>query len=157
AIAAVADDLRTIARHTRAFLASLAAPEELPAPTADTEQGGYSYMHRERRLVAYDLEEPGMERLAGPALPYARAMVGARTIHEWAHLAVDAGWVPCALGDAEVDERHARFAAAFSDVIANLPPAIRTLTAGDLAELAADGSPADGLVRTFLARISDYQ
>ena len=35
-----------------------------------------------------------MERLHGPPLPYARAMLGARTVHEWAHLAVEAGWVP---------------------------------------------------------------
>ena len=52
---------------------------------------GYTYLHAERRLVAYNLHEPGMERLHGPPLPFAREMVGARTAHEWAHLADAAG------------------------------------------------------------------
>lgn len=157
AVAGIGEDLRTIARHTRAFLAALTTPEELPRPAAETEQRGYAYMHREHRLVAYDLDEPGMERLCGPALPYARAMLGARTIHEWAHLAVDAGWVPCAVGADELGARRARFAAALAAVVANLAPRARDLTDTDLVEIGAGRSPAEGLVEIFLARVSDYQ
>jgi hypothetical protein len=157
AVAAVGEDLRTVARHTEAFLSALTCPDALPMPAAETEQGGYTYMHRERRLIAYDIDEPGMERLSGPPLPYARAMLGARTIHEWAHLAVDAGWVPCVVGDAELATRRARFASALGDVIAELPPPVRALTAGDLAALGAERPAGEALAPMFLARMSDYQ
>jgi hypothetical protein len=155
AVAAVREDLLTIARHTRAFRRALRDPAALPQPAAETEQAGYSYLHRERGLIGYDLDEPGMERLAGPPLPYARAMLGARTVHEWAHLAVDAGWVPCVSAD-ELAARRGRLAASLADVIASLPPAIRNLTGPDLAALDA-ASPEDALARLFLARMSDYQ
>lgn len=156
AVAGVRDDLHTVARHTRAFRAALRDPAALPKPAAETEQGGYSYLHRERGLIGYDLDEPGMERLAGPPLPYARAMLGARTVHEWAHLAVDAGWVPCTVGTDELAARRDRLAASLAAVIATAPLAIRSLTAPDLAALDA-ASPADALARLFLARMPDYQ
>jgi hypothetical protein len=157
AVAAIGDDLRTVARHTRAFFGALAEPSALPMPDPATEQGGYSYLHRERRLIAYDIDEPGMERLCGPSLPYARAMLGARTIHEWAHLAVDAGWVPCVVGEDECRDRENRLAEALARVITALPAAVRSMTARDLAEVGAGGSPAEALARLFLARMSDYQ
>ena len=97
-----------------------------------------------------------MERLAGPPLPYARAMLGARTVHEGAHLAVDAGWVPCTVAPDELAARRDLLAAAFAKVIAALPRAIRDLTAADLAAL-DPASPADALARLFLARMPDYQ
>ncbi len=156
AVAGVRDDLQTIARHTRAFRAALRDPQALPKPSAETDQGGYSYLHRERALIAYDLDEPGMERLAGPPLPYARAMLGARTVHEWAHVAVDAGWVPCAAGADEVDARRNRLSESLAHVIAGLPAPIRDLTAPDLATLDPT-SPADALAHLFLARMPDFQ
>ncbi len=157
ALEAIAADLRVVARHTRAFHASLVAPEALPAPAPGTEQSGYSFLHRERARIAYDLDEPGMERLRGPALPYARAMLGARTVHEWAHLAVDAGWVPRAASEDELGARRRRLADGLAAVIAGLPAGVRTMTARDLADVGAGGAPADGLAELFLARMSDYQ
>jgi len=156
-VAAVREDLRVVARHTRAFHAALRDPAALPRPAADTEQSGYAYLHRGRALIAYDLDEPGMERLVGPDLPYARAMLGARTVHEWAHLAVDAGWVPCAVDATELDARRDALAEALTRVVAGLSPALRALTRSDLADLAGDRDPGDALARLFLARISDWQ
>ncbi len=157
AVVSVGDDLRAIARHTRAFLGSLTAPGELPMPGAETEQSGYTWIHRERRLIAYELAEAGMERLVGPALPYARAMLGARTVHEWAHLAVDAGWVPCVVDTGEIAARRGRLADALADVIAALPAPLRALTAPDLAEFGTGRDCAEALARAFLARIPDWQ
>jgi hypothetical protein len=156
-VGAVRGDLRLVARHTRAFHAALVDPATLPRPAADTEHAGYSYLHRERGLIAYDLDEPGMERLLGPDLPYARPMLGARTVHEWAHLAVDAGWVPCVVGEREQRARRAALGEALVQVIAGMSPALRALTSADLAALAGDGAPGDALTRLFLARISDWQ
>jgi len=157
AVRAIADDLRVVEQHTRAFLDALVDPGALPAPAANTDQSGYTYLHRERRLIAYNLHEPGMERLTGPSLPYARLMVGARTAHEWGHLADGAGWVPRVAPRAEFAELRAAFAAELDAVIAAAPTRVRGLTGPDLRHLAAGGSPGAGLARVLVTRMPDYR
>lgn len=157
AVAAVHADLAVIARTTRAFLAAVVAPDTLPAPGADTAQHGYGYLHAARRLVAYNLHEPGMDRLHGPPLPFAREMVAARTAHEWAHLADAAGWVPRTV---QADAYHARqraLAAELDAAIAAAPAAVRRATAADLAELGRAGCPGEGLARLTVTRMPDYR
>jgi hypothetical protein len=146
-------DLRVVADHTRRFLAALAAPSEL-APVSDAEQGGYVYMHRARGLLAYNLDEAHVGRRDGPAIPFARAMLGARAAHEWAHRAVDAGWVPAGDGHAA---RVAALAAQLDATIAAAPERVRAATAADLAALAAQGSAGVGLARVVLSRMPDFQ
>ena len=153
----VAQDLRLVGAHTRRFLAALRAPEALPAPDPHAAQSGYAYMHRTRRMIAYNLDEPGIERLAGPALPYARAMLGARTVHEWAHLAVDGGLVPCCVDDAAWSALRARFATLLDETIARAPRTLRDRCAPDLRVLARDGSPGHALADVFASRLPDYQ
>jgi len=158
-------DLQVIDRHTRAFLAALVDPTSLPQPHPDTEQRGYSYLHCSRRLIAYNLHEPGMERLQGPALPYACAMLGARTVHEWAHLVVDAGWVPHTAPPERVADLTEALAQQLTEIIANAPAAIRRRTAADLAALGASevggrnvtAPAAHALVRILVTRLPDYQ
>ena len=150
-------DLSVIATHTQAFLAALVEPQALPPPAADTEQSGYGYLHRERRLIAYNLHEPGMERLQSPSLPYARAMLGARTVHEWSHLAVDAGWVPQRVSATQATHLLATLAGELDEVIASAPSAIRTRTTSDLRALGADHTHGAALARVLLKRMPDYQ
>jgi hypothetical protein len=157
AVQAITADLALIARHTRAFHAALADPAGLPAPAANTDQSGYSYLHRDRRLVAYNLHEPGMERLAGPPLPYGRHMLGARTAHEWAHLADRAGWVPRTVLAARFAELKAALAGELDAVIAAAPARVRELTRADVRELAAGGSAGTALTRILLTRMPDYR
>jgi hypothetical protein len=157
AVEAVGADLAVVDRHTRAFLASLVDRAALPAPSARTEHRGYSWLHRERRLIAYDLHEPGMERLAGPPLPYALHMLGARTAHEWAHLAERAGWVPRVVAAEELAARKADVAAALDATIAAAPASLRARTRDDLRELAAGGSAGAALTRILLTRMPDYR
>lgn len=157
AVRAVAADLAVIDRHTRRVLAAVADPAALPAPPPDTEQRGYAYLHTGRRLIAYDLREPGMERLAGPDLPYARAMLGARVVHEWAHLAAMAGWVPRTVDAAEYALRVAAFATQMESVIAAAPRRLREAAASDLAALAGSAPPGEALASLLLTRVSDYQ
>lgn len=150
-------DLDVVAARTRAFLAALAASPALP-PARDAEQRGYVYMHRSRGLLAYDLDEPGIDRRQGPALPFARAMLGARAVHEWAHRAVDAGHVPWSLPAAEHAARLATVAALLDEAIAAAPTAVRTATAEDLAALAAAGGSAGrALARQLTERMPDFQ
>ncbi len=158
-------DLLVIDRHTRSFHDALVDPAALAAPDPATEQSGYTYMHRERALVTYNLHEAGMERLRGPELPYARAMLGARTVHEWAHLAVAAGWVPPVAPPERIAELTRAFATQMDGVIAAAPPALRRATAEDLAALAAAAaekrdratSPGAALAEVLQTRLPDFQ
>jgi hypothetical protein len=157
AVRSILADLQVVAAHTRSFSAALVTPAALPAPAADTEQSGYTYLHRERGLIAYNLREAGMERLRGPDLPYARAMLGARTAHEWAHLAAMAGWVPRTVDDDRFAELTAAFAVQVERVIAGAPVRVRGPAEADLAALAAGGSAGVALARLLLTRVPDYQ
>jgi len=149
-------DLEVVAQHTRRFLGALADPASLPAPDPATGQSGYAYLHVERRLIAYNLDEPGIERLAGPSLPFARAMLGARTIHEWAHLAVDGGLVPRILDDAEWQHLVADLARLLDETIARAPRQVRERCAADLRLLSREGGPGAALAAIFLSRLPDY-
>ncbi len=160
AVRDIAADLHVVDAHTRRFLGGLRDPRGLPAAAAETEQRGYCYMHRERRLLAYNLSEPGLERLRGPQIPYARAMLGARALHEWAHLAADAGWIPATVAGAELERRTTALAGALDAAIAAAPRAARAQTAPDLSALAAASpqrSAGGALAAIFLQRIPDLQ
>lgn len=151
-------DLHLVARHTERFLAALAAPGSLP-PGSEAEQRGYVYMHRERGLLVYDLDEPGIDRRTGPALPFARAMLGARAVHEWAHRAVDAGCVPWSLPAAEERTRLDAIATLLDAAIAAAPAAVRDTTADDLRSLVAEegGTPGSALATLLTRRMPDFQ
>jgi hypothetical protein len=171
AVRDIAADLAVVAGHTRRFLAALADASALPTPHPEIAQEGYSYLHHERRLIAYNLHEPGMERLHSPALPYARLMLGARTVHEWGHLAVDAGWVPQIDSPQRVADLSAGLAAELDACIADAPASVRKQTRHDLEELIAwaaqqpatcsgepqPTSPGGALVRLLVTRVPDYQ
>ena len=157
AVERVHRDLERVAAITRRFLAAVVEPESLPAPAANTLQTGYTYLHATRRLIAYNLHEPGMERLAGPPLPYEQAMVGARTAHEWAHVADGAGFVPRIASAEDWAALRAEFAAAMEGAIAASPAAVRSRTADDLAAL-AEGRPIGvALGRLLVTRMPDYR
>jgi hypothetical protein len=157
AVAAIRDDLEVVARHTRAFLDALVAVDRLPMPDRGAAQTGLAYLHVERRLVAYNLHEPGMERLVGPPLPFGREMLGARTAHEWAHLADDAGWVPRTVSDEEWAARERTLAELLDATIAAAPAAIRRRTAADLTALASGGTAGAGLARVTVQRMPDWR
>jgi hypothetical protein len=150
-------DLMVVAEHTRRFLAALAEPAALPAPDPATSQSGYVYTHRTRRLLAFDLHEVHTERLLGPGMPYARAMLGARAIHEWSHLAVDAGWVPRSVSNDTWDHAVAALAQELETVVARAPRAVRARGDRALLALPGDGSPGPRLARLFLSRVPDFQ
>jgi len=157
ALRAITADLELIAEHTRTFLDALVEPTGLAPPAADTLEIGYTYLHPERGLLAYNLHEPGMERLQGPALPYAAAMLGARAWHEWAHAADAAGWIPLTV----TPQRHAELTAALADgleaMVAAAPNAIRSVTAGDLEKLTGDKTAGAALAELLVKRMPDYR
>jgi len=137
--------------------AALVDVTALPALQANTFQSGYTSLHATRRLVAYNLYEPGMERLHGPPLPFAREMVGARTAHEWGHLADAAGWVPRTVSSGEYATLRSALAGTLDAAIAAAPAAVRRASAADLTALGADGCADAALARLTLTRMPDYR
>jgi hypothetical protein len=159
AAASLRADLEVVASRSRTFLESLAQPEALPAPHPGTEQGGLAYLHEGRRMVAYNLREPGMRRLLEPAPPFERLLLGARTVHEWCHLAADAGWVAVpADGVAEYEAVRAELAAVLEEVFAAAPLPLRQGAWPDLARLPGfDGRPGAVLAALPVERMPDWQ
>jgi hypothetical protein len=152
-------DLEIIDRHSRRFLASLCDPEALAEPAPYMTEGGLCYIHGEHRLIAYDIG-PGRNenRLWEPSPPFERLMLGARTIHEWGHLAAESGWV--VIPQNRLAERQAlteRLARLFDQVLAGASGAVRRLTRDEDARLSArHGSFGQGLSAAMLRRIEDY-
>lgn len=156
AVERVHRDLERIAEITRRFLAAVRDPAGLP-PAPSGLQTGYAYLHDARRLIAYNLHEPGIERLAGPALPYEAPMVAARAAHEWAHLADTAGWVPRVATAEAWASLRAELAAMLDDALAHASAAVRARTAADLTAL-AEGRPIGvALGRLLVSRMPDYR
>lgn len=147
AIRSIHADLRVAAAKTADFRAALRQPDTLPRPDPRLEQSGYVYLHRELALLAYDLHEPGIDRLALPALPYARAMLGARALHEWSHLAEEAGWIRRTIRDEAWAARVDRCRQAFATAIEQAPKALQRLT---------DASPNE-LVEGIVTRLGDFR
>lgn len=148
-VADVHADLEVVAERTRSFHDALIDPRSLAKPDPTMAQSGYTFVHPARGLITYNLNEPGMERLRGPALPYGRAMLAARTIHEWAHLAVDAGWVPSTITATALDSR----VEALGELLDTLP--IPPLRSGE--HTGSPTSVGNALAQRVLARMPDFQ
>jgi len=159
AVASIHADLEIIHQRSRGFLDSLRHPDQLPAPHLQMAQQGLSYVDAQRRLIAYNVREPGMERLRVPAPPYERFMLAARTAHEWGHLAVDAGWVPVAPARVhEVAALREELASLFEEIHQEAPAAVRALAADDLTRLTRGGAAIGAaLADIVLRRVPDFQ
>lgn len=160
AIASMQADLEVVDDRSGAFRQSLTHPDELPAPEERTaDQDGLCYMHLDRGLIAYNIEEVGMQRMREAAPPFERAMLAARTIHEWGHLAASAGWidVPARLQQ-EFDQRLSRLGATYDAVLGAAPKRVLEQCETWLDRLAR-GEPSRGmaLARLTLARVEDFQ
>jgi len=152
-------DLEVIDHHSIRFLAALRKHEELASPAPYMSEGGLCYIHPTQRLIAYDIG-PGRNenRLWEASPPYERLMLGARTVHEWGHLAAESGWVVVAADQASRREELVRqLATLFDEMLARSSPAVRKLTQGEARRLEKEhGSFGAGLLATMLKRIEDY-
>lgn len=149
------EDLAVVAERSERFLAAVRHPERLPSAGANVEQEGGIYVHATRPLVVYALGQPGLDPRREPAPPYHRLLVGARTVHEWGHLAEDAGLVgvPAHRRD-EHEQAQQALARVVDELLADAPASFRTAAAQE-AE-AAGCEPGALVVRLVLARMPDY-
>jgi hypothetical protein len=156
-VGSIHSDLQVVAARSQDFLARLKQPEALPLPGEEIEEGGLSYIHPTRKLIAYDLHEADMFRLLEAAAPYERLMLGARTIHEWGHLAVDADIVPLAPDKAaEHDAIYRQLRDQFERLLDAPPAGFRELAAEER-RLLGGRDAADGLAQRQLQRLPDFQ
>ena len=147
-------DLEVVDARSRRFLAALRDPAALPPPGESLEASGGVWVHATRR-IAYALAQPGIDVLREVSPPFRRAMVAARTAHEWGHLAVEAGLVPLAPARREgLVAACRRLEETMARVVRDAPPSLHALAERDVAELAARG-------KTFadvpMMRIDDWR
>jgi hypothetical protein len=157
AVTSIRADLTLIDEHSRRFLAALTNPDVLQPADGTLTEGGYAYIHPGRCMIAYNLFEPGMERLSGPPLPFERAMLGARVLHEWAHLADDAGLVRSTLEDIRLSGLRAELATELAAAVEECSAEAAATARSDLDDLCAGRSPGDALAELLLARLPDYR
>ncbi|MCB9852538.1 MAG: hypothetical protein H6819_05545 [Phycisphaerales bacterium] len=152
-------DLAVVGDCTSRFLASLRRADQLPPAHDEMEQRGLSYIHVRRNLVAYSLTDPAGNRLGAPSPTFDRLMLAARTIHEWGHQAVDAGWVPIADEHADAfASSNGELAALFDEIVTNAPAPMRGAARSDLGELSrASGQIGRSLAAYAQSRMPDFQ
>ena len=147
-------DLEIVGRRTARIMAALRDPDRLPAQSDDVEQHGGVYLHERRKLIVYELSQPGLDARREPAPPYHRQLLGARVIHEWGHLIAEAG-MAAVPEDGRSEHEAARQAVidAVERLVAAAPSAFRTSAAKE-----AEGRPAGAFVLEKIeSRMSDYQ
>lgn len=159
AACSILEDLKVVDQRTRQFLAAIKDKGALVDPAPHIGEGGLSYIHRERKLVAYPIGGEGNEhRLWEPAPPFERLMVGARTIHEWGHLAAESGWVRVREQRAvERQEIYDQLVDFFNQLHDRAAPGIKRIAAQEVAALTQrKGSLGQGLMHALSIRVEDY-
>ncbi|MEM7138429.1 MAG: hypothetical protein AAF500_17750 [Myxococcota bacterium] len=148
-------DWALIDRHSRAFVSALVEDDALVFPEGDLDQEDGIYIHPDRRTIVYSMVQPGLRTLAEEAPPYHRMLVGARTVHEWSHLAVEAGMVrvPDSRANEHVDHQR-RLIEMFDEIVSAAPTSLQSTAAEEVALLARDGCRLGELP---LQRVGDYQ
>lgn len=152
------EDLRVVSAKSRAVLASLRDPDRLPRTSSDVEAGGGVYIHAGRRLVVYEVAQPGFDALRREAPPFHRKLLAARTVHEWGHLVHEAGILRV---PPERRREHEEAVSALGGVLAAavhaIPERLSGVVRAELSSLGADpASPGPALAKVALGRISDY-
>lgn len=148
-------DFAVVDARTRAFLDSLRRPEALPKTSSEVDRTGGVYLHDERQLVVYSLVQSGLDPRREPAPAYHRMLLGARTIHEWGHLADEAGWLGVP-PQAQADYRKARqeIGTAVDAIVSHAPEPFQKNVAEDARKA---GRGAGALVCSLvLFRMPDY-
>lgn len=148
-------DLDVVSQRSRAFLDALKRPDALRPVGEALEQEGGTYIHESRLLMVYSLGQPGLDPTSEAAPPYHRLLLGSRTMHEWGHLAVDAGLVPIASDKAEEHQAaHTALKELFDRIVADAPSPFAGLAQREVKALADEGCTLGDMP---LRRMEDYQ
>jgi hypothetical protein len=147
-------DLRTVSDVTARFFHGVKGAEDFRVPTQSIEESGGVYVHHDRKLLAYALEQPGLQPLREEAPPYHRLLLAARAMHEWGHLSVEAGVVripPERRAQHEAAQGDVR--ACFERIVSRTSAEARPLIQEEVRALLDEGTDFSALP---FARIEDY-
>ena len=148
-------DLRSIDTTTKLFFARVIGAESFSIPNQNLEEAGGVFIHQSRGLLAYALPQPGFEPLREQAPPFHRPLLVARAMHEWGHIAVDAGMVPVpASRRADFEAAGELLASTFAAIVAGLPSDARGAADRELAAMKAEGTRLEELP---FSRLEDYR
>lgn len=150
-------DLDAIHRTTTRFFSAVRDAASLPLHGEEVEQQGGAYLHAHRGLMVYALAQPGLDALREEAPPYHRLLLGARTMHEWGHVAADAGLVR--FDESQLADRTAALDEAgeiYDAIIARATPVQIEGLAEELAGRPTGQSIGRALAEVQLGRMGDY-
>lgn len=156
AVASLLADLEAVGTHSTRVLAALRDPDSLPRTASEVEAEDGVWLDAARRAIVVSLAQPGLDLLHEAAPPFHRLLLVARTIHEWGHLAADAGIVRLdPVRRTEHDTACDELAIVFAAIAAACPPAARARAER---EHGCDGAEALGraLVHTATSRMGDW-
>jgi hypothetical protein len=151
-------DLEVVGARTRRFFEAARDCDGLPRHVHDVESDGGTWVDPEHRVMVYSLVQPGLDTTMEPAPPYHRLLLGARTMHEWGHLAADAGWIGLP-DEARLEHAAARaqVATAYERLLANASRRLQEAAAEELEKMnIAPQRCGSGLTDLTLERSSDY-
>lgn len=147
-------DLRLVSDVTSLFYLGVKGAADFRVPTQSVEESGGVYVHHDRKLLAYALEQPGLQPLREEAPPYHRFLLAARAMHEWGHLSVEAGVIRVPPERrAEHDAARAEVRAIFERIVSRTSPEARPLIQEEVRFLLDEGTDFSALP---FARIEDY-
>jgi hypothetical protein len=145
-------DLRMVDDASRRMRSLLRSPDAMRVPVHSIDEGGGVYLRHEDSIVAYDLDQPGLDASREPGPAFHDLLLAARTAHEWGHVAVENDVVSGAQSGA-FDAAKREIAQALRDVAAHVAPELADEIRDELREIASAGEDLGALP---LARIEDY-
>jgi hypothetical protein len=152
------EDLKIIHSRSCRFLESLQDLSCLPKSDV-LEQEGSLYIDSRSHCMVYSLSEPNLNLLNEPTPPYGRWLLGARTVHEWAHLAVEADLVevPAENKEQEQTDREA-VATILRAIVQRATGPCRTLHDHELQQIAPTATdPGAAWCDYLFTRMADFQ
>ena len=155
----ILQDLEVVGYHSQRFLDSLRKRDELADPAPYMSAGGLSHIDGQWKLIAYDIGlGPNAGRLWESTPPYERLMLGARTIHEWGHLAAHSGWVRVPEErNTQRDELNRRLVSLFELIHKQAPEHVRRYVYPEVEQLRTQsGSLGQALMNAMLVRVEDF-
>ncbi len=156
AVASLLADLEVVGVHSTRVLAALRDRDALPRSATEVEAEGGVWLDARRRAIVVSLAQPGLDVLHEAAPPFHRFLLTARTVHEWGHLAADAGIVRLdPVRRAEHEAACDDLAIVFAAIAAACPAAARAVAER---EHGCDGADALGraLAHTATSRMGDW-
>ena len=125
--AALRADLERVHERSRRFLDAVADPAALPHVSEEVVQEGGTYLHARLDRIAFDLEQQSTWLpLREPTPPCQRLLLAARVVHEFGHLADEAGLIGIMPGrEAEHAAALEGWAEEFGRLFASFPPPLQ--------------------------------